>query len=98
MRTHTRTRNRRTCRFVCILALARAGEVLALAQGRVNGMILEKPRGTGGFGYDSLFLHPPTGLSLAQMDPAEKLSISHRGVALQELREIFAIRDLGGGC
>jgi XTP/dITP diphosphohydrolase len=80
----------RTARFVCVLALARGGKLLALAPGQVEGLILSHPAGSGGFGYDPVFCHPPSGLSLAQMSPEEKLRISHRGQALKVLRGILS--------
>jgi XTP/dITP diphosphohydrolase len=81
---------RRTARFVCVLAVAAAGQVVVTATGQVNGVILAEPRGEGGFGYDSLFLYPPTGQTFAQMTPAEKLSVSHRGRALAALRDALS--------
>jgi XTP/dITP diphosphohydrolase len=81
---------RRSARFVCVLALAKAGQVLAITHGQVKGVILDRPRGKGGFGYDPLFLHPPTGRTFAQMSPTEKQAVSHRGRALADLRSILA--------
>jgi XTP/dITP diphosphohydrolase len=78
----------RSARFVCVVALARAGEILRTARGTVEGEILRTPRGANGFGYDPLFFYPPLNRSFAELTPDEKLSISHRGKAL---RTLFAI-------
>ena len=75
----------RTARYRCVLALARDGEILATASGTVEGEILAVPRGTGGFGYDPLFLLPEEGRTMAELAPAERQHHSHRGRALQAL-------------
>lgn len=75
----------RSARYRCALALARDGEVLATAEGSVEGEILAVPRGNGGFGYDSLFLLPDEGLSMAELPIAARLEHSHRGRALRAL-------------
>ena len=62
----TREQNR-TARYCCVLALARDGGVLATASGSVEGEILAVPRGSGGFGYDPLFLLPDEGLTMAEI-------------------------------
>ncbi len=75
----------RSARYQCVLAAARNGAVIATACGSVEGMILEAPHGTGGFGYDPLFYLPELDQTMADLDPAVKLSLSHRGRALEEL-------------
>lgn len=75
----------RTARFVCVLALGRWGRLVKTFRGEVHGTILRAPRGTGGFGYDPVFYHPPSGKSFAEMAPAEKDAVSHRGAALRML-------------
>lgn len=75
----------RRARYHCVLALARDGEVLATADGKVEGRILSAPRGQGGFGYDPLFLLPEHGQTMAEVDAAVRLNLSHRGRALQSL-------------
>ena len=79
----------RTARFYSVVVVLRDAEDPAplIAQGEWYGRILEAPRGTGGFGYDPVFLDPETGLSGAEMDPARKNLVSHRGKALLALRE-----------
>jgi XTP/dITP diphosphohydrolase len=84
----TREENR-TARYRCVLSLARDGVILATAGGTVEGDILAVPRGSGGFGYDSLFLLPDEGLTMAEIDPEIRLRISHRGRALVDLLTNF---------
>jgi XTP/dITP diphosphohydrolase len=76
---------RRTARYRCVLAVARDGMLLHTADGSVEGMILEAPTGTGGFGYDPLFYLPDLHCTMAEIDLVTKLSISHRGRALRAL-------------
>lgn len=73
----------RTARFVCAIAVAHNGNVLAVFRGTMEGALLHNPRGEGGFGYDPLFLYPPLGRSTAELSPAEKIQVSHRGKALR---------------
>jgi len=75
----------RQARFVCVLALARAGRIAAVFSHAVNGVILEAPRGTGGFGYDPVFLHEATGKAFAELPREEKNRLSHRGGAFAKL-------------
>jgi XTP/dITP diphosphohydrolase len=75
----------RTARYQCTLVVARDGEVVHVADGTVEGMILEAPRGMGGFGYDPLFYLPQLGKTMAEIDLETKLSISHRGRAIAAL-------------
>jgi XTP/dITP diphosphohydrolase len=77
----------RSARFVCVVALARAGKILSSARGSVEGEILVVPRGSSGFGYDPLFYYPPLERSFAELRSDEKLSVSHRGKALRTLFE-----------
>ena len=81
----------RTARYRCVLAIARDGEVLATASGTVEGEILAVPRGTGGFGYDPLFLLPEEGRTMAELAPAERHQHSHRGRALAALLQSPAL-------
>ncbi len=82
----------RTARFVCVVVLARAGKMLSTGRGSVDGRILPAPRGTGGFGYDPLFLYPPLNRSFAELSAEEKLSVSHRGRAVGSLLHAMQIR------
>jgi XTP/dITP diphosphohydrolase len=75
----------RTAHYRCVLVAARDGEALHSAEGSVDGLILEAPRGTGGFGYDPLFYLPGLERTMAEIDLETKLSLSHRGRALAAL-------------
>jgi XTP/dITP diphosphohydrolase len=79
----------RTARYRCVLAVARDGEVIATADGSVEGEIMAVPRGNGGFGYDPLFLLPDEGLTMAEVDLETRMRLSHRGRALVELLKHF---------
>jgi XTP/dITP diphosphohydrolase len=76
---------RRTAHYRCVLVAARDGVVLRTAEGKVDGVILEAPRGTGGFGYDPLFYLPKLDQTMAELDLETKLSLSHRGRAIEAL-------------
>jgi XTP/dITP diphosphohydrolase len=85
---------RRTARFVsCIACVFPNGDVLT-ARGECEGEIGFEPRGTGGFGYDPVFVFPETGKTMAELTPEEKNAVSHRGAALRQfekkLREYHA--------
>jgi XTP/dITP diphosphohydrolase len=75
---------RRTGRFVCMLAAARDGQTLGTFRGMVEGVILASPRGTGGFGYDPLFYFPQIRKTFAELSAEEKARYSHRGVAFRQ--------------
>lgn len=78
--------DRRTARFVCVLALADPkGRIVLTVRDEVEGVLLHAPRGKGGFGYDPLFLVPPLGRTTAELPAHEKHAISHRGKALRRL-------------
>jgi XTP/dITP diphosphohydrolase len=82
---------RRTARFVCVLALADPeGRVILTARDAVEGRILRQPRGANGFGYDPLFLVPELGRTTAELPPDEKHNISHRGKALRRMRALMS--------
>jgi len=77
----------RRAHYYCVLALLRHDEdpEPILAEGRWDGTIIDTPRGGGGFGYDPHFLDPETGLTGAELPPAEKNQRSHRGKAMRSL-------------
>lgn len=77
----------RTARYRCVLAAARNGAVIQTGEGSVEGVILGAPRGTGGFGYDPLFYLPDLGQTMAEISLETKLTLSHRGRALEALLE-----------
>src|ERR1700679_399921 len=75
----------RTARYQCTLVVARDEKVVHVADGTGEGMILEAPRGMGGFGYDPLFYLPKFGKTMAEIDLETKLLLSHRGRAIAAL-------------
>ena len=79
---------RRTARFVCVLALLRhpADPTPLLSQGCWEGVILTEPRGANGFGYDPVFFAPSQHQTAAELELAVKNRLSHRGQALARLR------------
>ena len=79
---------RRTAHFHAVIVLLRHADdpQPLVAEGLWPGLILDAPRGAGGFGYDPVFFDPGHGLSAAELDPALKNRISHRGRALDQLR------------
>jgi XTP/dITP diphosphohydrolase len=83
---------KRSAYFIAVLVVLRHADDPAplIAEGRWHGRILEAPRGTGGFGYDPLFLPAGHDLGAAELDPALKNRLSHRGQALEVLKARFA--------
>jgi XTP/dITP diphosphohydrolase len=79
----------RTARFCCVLSLAVASGPALTFEAFCEGQILDSPRGANGFGYDPLFFYPPEGKTFAEMSLGEKLRVSHRGLALGELKREF---------
>ncbi len=75
----------RHARYVAVIVLARRGEILAEVEGSASGEILDKRRGTGGFGYDPYFHYSPLGKTFAELTPEEKFQVSHRGEAFRKL-------------
>ena len=84
--------DRRSAHFYCVLVLLRSADdpQPLIAEGSWRGRILDAPRGARGFGYDPLFLPDGQTLSAAELDPSMKNRISHRGQALDALREKLA--------
>ncbi len=78
--------------FHCAIVVLRSADdpQPVIAEGRWRGRIVRAPRGTGGFGYDPVFLDPESGLTAAELPAADKNTISHRGLALAVLRERLA--------
>lgn len=83
------SKEKRGAKFICQLALfAEQGEYYKVT-GEVNGYIIEELHGEGGFGYDPLFFYEPLNKTFAELTADEKNEISHRGVALKELKQII---------
>jgi len=81
--------DRRGGRFVCVIAAARNGETLAVFEGKAEGIILERPRGFNGFGYDPLFYFPQIDKTFAELSAEEKAQYSHRGAAFRKLLDWY---------
>jgi XTP/dITP diphosphohydrolase len=79
-------RAKRSARFCCVIALAREGKLLGTFEGVVEGIIVDSPRGRGGFGYDPVFMPTEFGKTFGQLSPTEKDQVSHRARALEKLR------------
>ena len=94
------TGTRHTARFVCAVALAQGERILFETRGTVEGEIAAEARGSGGFGYDPVFLLP-SGSTTAELPDAEKDRISHRGRAVQaampRLRELMTATPTAAG-
>jgi XTP/dITP diphosphohydrolase len=81
----------RTARYRCVLTVACNGQPFHTAEGAVEGLILEAPRGTGGFGYDPLFYLPALDRTMAELNLETKLSLSHRGRAIAALLAMLEV-------
>ena len=75
---------KRTGKFVCVIAAARNGQMLATFRGVAEGVILDHLRGTGRFGYDPMFYFPGIRKTFAELTPEEKANYSHRGAAFRK--------------
>jgi len=79
----------RQAHFVCVAALALTDGRVVIGRGEFPGMIIDTPRGSGGFGYDPIFLDTVTGKTFAELSLSEKNAQSHRRRALEALREAW---------
>ncbi len=82
LRAHPR--ERWSAKFRCVIAIAAPSEEIELAEGSVDGVITDRPRGTNGFGYDPLFFLPDLGKTMAELAPEAKDALSHRGIAARK--------------
>ena len=80
---------RRTARYRAVIAVTAPDGREATVEGTVEGVLLEAPRGTGGFGYDPLFYYPPLEATFAEVPAAAKHAVSHRGRAMVLARELL---------
>ena len=78
---------KRNGKFVCVIAVADIEGRSFTIRGEVEGIILDSLQGKDGFGYDPLFYYEPLKKTFAELDKEEKNKISHRGVALKQLKE-----------
>ena len=81
---------KRTARFVCVLAAARDGRLIQTFRGTAEGVILRAPRGHNGFGYDPLFYFPQIQKTFAELSAEEKAQYSHRGAAFRAFLEWYS--------
>lgn len=82
-------KEKRTAKFICQLAMfTHKGEYFKVT-GEVKGYIIEELHGEGGFGYDPLFFYEPLNRTFAELTSEEKNHISHRGIALKELKKVI---------
>jgi XTP/dITP diphosphohydrolase len=79
----------RTARFRSVVALVAPDGREAVVEGEVEGVLLDQPQGTGGFGYDPIFYYPPLDSTFAQLPDAEKNTVSHRARAMARARAIL---------
>lgn len=78
---------RRTCRYRCVAVFAAGDNVLYVSEGTCEGVVLRDYRGKGGFGYDPLIYIPAMKKTMAELTLAQKNKISHRAVALREMKK-----------
>lgn len=78
--------------FLCVVVLASPSGVVGVSEGRCEGSILRAPRGEGGFGYDPVFLYPPSGMTFAELPLDEKNRVSHRALAMEGIRPALRAR------
>jgi len=86
---------KRTGRFVCVIAAARDGKTLQIFRGTAEGTILDSPRGSNGFGYDPLFHFPEIKRTFAELTAEEKAKYSHRGAAFRQCLEWISSQPRG---
>jgi XTP/dITP diphosphohydrolase len=80
---------KRTARFVCCLCLASPEKVLIETEGKLEGVIIDKPAGENGFGYDPIFWVEKLKKTVAQLGSDEKNAVSHRGNAIRKLKTLL---------
>lgn len=77
----------RRAAFECVLSIAVPSGPALTYEARCEGLIAQQPSGQNGFGYDPIFFYPPLNKTFGQMTIAEKSQVSHRGKALNELKQ-----------
>ena len=83
---------KRSARFVCVIAAVFADGTEATCRGTIEGRIAHEPAGENGFGYDPIFYVPEYNRTTAQLGADEKNAISHRGKALRAMKEVIQQR------
>ncbi len=79
----------RRAAFECVISIAVPTGPALTYEGRCEGVLTDRPRGSNGFGYDPIFYYPPLDKTFAQLTGEEKSRISHRGLALKEIQDEF---------
>lgn len=87
--TALKGKKNRAAAFECVISIAVPTGAALTYEGRCEGVIAEEPSGENGFGYDPVFYFPEYGKTFAQLSPAEKNRVSHRGKALAEIKKEF---------
>jgi XTP/dITP diphosphohydrolase len=77
----------REAQFVCAVAVGEGEKIVSTFRGSVQGLIVDAPRGPNGFGYDPLFYYRRFGCTFGEASPDQKLSVSHRSRALEQMVE-----------
>ncbi len=85
-------REKRTAKFQCVITIDWDNGETDTVMGEVDGLIADEITPGGGFGYDPVFFHPPSGKTFSEMTLDEKNAISHRGLALQKVRDVIINR------
>jgi XTP/dITP diphosphohydrolase len=80
-------KSKRTARFRAVIVVALPEGRLLEEEGSCDGVIATAPSGDGGFGYDPVFVLPDRGVTMAQLSPAEKNAVSHRGLAAKKMAD-----------
>ena len=83
----------RKAKFVTAVCLSKNGQVIEIFTGEVEGIIIDKKQGSGGFGYDPVFYYQPLKKSFAELSTEEKNQISHRARAFQKLKTFLESLD-----
>ncbi|TET55367.1 MAG: non-canonical purine NTP pyrophosphatase, partial [Actinobacteria bacterium] len=79
----------RRAEFVAKIVYYDTSSKIIVAEGKIEGQIIEEPKGSGGFGYDPVFVPEGYEATFGQMSAAEKNKLSHRGRTFRKLKEIF---------
>jgi XTP/dITP diphosphohydrolase len=82
-------KEKRKAKFISAIALVFPNNSVQIVEGSCDGIILDKPKGDNGFGYDPLFFVPEANKTYAEMSPSEKNKYSHRAKAMQKLSRIL---------
>lgn len=83
----------RSARFVCVIAAARDRLIINIFRGQAEGVLLDSPRGSNGFGYDPLFYFPSIQKTFAELTPEEKAQYSHRGAAFRQFLDWYLTKN-----